>query len=445
MQLECYFSHSWSPEDVNLNVFVWETIADACLLYVDREGARGAAYYINRLEELIRKSGVFVSVLAYRNSNSATDPRPDYNLSCSPASLFEIRLAERARKPRWVVYDDRTGFLPHDSHSDQVIYTPISTEEELARGGATIRADGARWLKAVQEALSNDRKSTRSRRAALLLDDDEADVDAVAGTVTRALKRAGYPETSRIRPEHTDAEAIAILQASSLLVAEIGAPSSREMYGMAHAMFIPTIRFMRQQPANMPRLLEGHPGGYQHDLIFVSGSADLGEQVQERAAAMRDPRAALTGIEDGCAYLRSCLYRKHQVFFSHNLGAADAALLANVFHKLHGLGVRAWEYRHNNKAGVDWKQELKSALDQATDVVFILDDDFELSEACTQEIDTIMTRRADIKTITPFLWGSRVRPNPKLSGVHHETLPADKDEAAAVIVDALVQRLAVQP
>jgi TIR domain len=443
MQLECYFSHSWSPRDVELNVLVWETIAEVCVLYVDREGASGAAYYVNRLEELIRKSDVFVSVLSFRESKTSDDRRPDYRLSCSPGSLFEVRLAERARKPRWIIYDDRTGFLPPDSRSDLVIYTPISTGEELERGGNTIRTDGGRWLNAIQRTLSNTPKSTRSRRAALLLDDDEMDVGQVAATVVSALKRAGYPETTRIEAAHTDAEAIAILQASSLLVAEIGAQSIREMYGMAHAMFVPTIRFMREKPTGMPRLLEGHPGGYQHDLIFVSESGDLGEQVEKRAAAMRDQRAALSGIADGCAYLRGCLYRKHQVFFSHNLRAEDADLLAAVFRKLHSRGIRAWEYRNNNKAGVEWRQELKNALEQASDVVFLLDENFELSQVCDEEMDSIMRRRECLQTITPFLWGARVRPNPKLSGIHHETLPADKEHAANVVVQSLVKQLAV--
>ena len=102
-QIEVYLSHSWKIKDVPLNVLVWETIAEDCRLFVDYEGAAGGEYYINRLEEYIRKSDVAVSVLAYREDTVQDDSkRPDYHLKCSPGTLFEIRLSERARKPRWV-------------------------------------------------------------------------------------------------------------------------------------------------------------------------------------------------------------------------------------------------------------------------------------------------------------------------------------------------------
>ncbi|HEV7919406.1 MAG TPA: hypothetical protein VGR02_01310 [Thermoanaerobaculia bacterium] len=443
MTLECYFSHSWAAEDVPLNVFVWETIADKCLLYVDREGAEGGAYYINRLEELIRKSDVFVSVLAYRTGQQKDDGRPDYRLCCSAASLFEIRLAERARKPRWIIFDDRTGFVPPGSGSDMVVYTPIVADEELHRGGATIRKAGKSWLKSVGRSLKNS-ATERSRNAALLLDDDAPDAEQVQATVEKGLGGdAGYSRISRIEPFHTDAEAVAILQASSLLVAEVGAPSLRELYGMAHALFIPSIRFMRHDPGagDIPRLLEGHPGGYQHDLIYAATTADLGAEVSKRAQAMRDSRTPIAEKSAGCAYLRRRLYRKHQLFFSHNLAAGDADLLRLVFDQLESLGVMAWEYRHNNQAGVVWRDELDTALRAATDVAFIFGDEFELSPACSDELKTLLARRAELQSITPFLWGGRIKPNPELANEHHEQLPADKQRAAAVIVDRAVRPL----
>ena len=136
MALEAYFSHSGREKDVPLNVFVWQTVAQDCVLYVDRDGAEKGAYYINRLEELIRKSDVFISVLAHRTKPTPnTEARPDYRLNCSHWALFEIRLAERARKPRWIVFDDRTGFIPPDTGSGIVVYTPI----------CDFRGIGARW------------------------------------------------------------------------------------------------------------------------------------------------------------------------------------------------------------------------------------------------------------------------------------------------------------
>ena len=443
-KIEAYYSHSWKAKDVPLNVLVWKTIAEDCELYVDKDGVENGTYYINRLEELIRKSDVFISVLAYRDGvPQENSQRSDYQLKCSPAALFELRLAERARKPRWVIFDDRTGYKPPQGTSDLVIYTPIDADEEIERGGQNIRLDGIRWLQNVR-AKQKSAIVSRSRQATLLIDNSCDDANEVATILKKALTNAGYLGVNNIEITHTDAEVIAILQASGLLVAEVGEPSLNDVYGMAHAMFVPSIRFVRSNQ-HLPRLLEGHPGGYQNDLIMVEeDKKKIAEEVQKRAEAMRDKRKTIEGFKAGCAYLRGKLYRKHKVFFSHNISTKDADLLKNVFELLEERGICAWEYRHNNHAGVDWKEELNTAIDQATDVVFILDQEFEISPACSDELDMILNKRKDIKSITPFYWGGRDKPNPKFKDLHFEKLSTDKEIAAKVIADRLSLALRIQ-
>ena len=443
MPIETYFSHSWHPEDVKLNLFVWEVIAGDCDLYVDRDGADTGIYYINRLEELIRKSDVFVSVLSYRKKGADdTHLRRDYQLQCAPAALFELRLAERARKPRWIVYDDRTGFTPMQSTSDLVVYTPIDAVEELKRGGRNVHTSGKSWLDNVKKKLKFTDES-RSRQAALLIDESQPDAKQTKDELTRALHDTGYAHITVIEPGHTDAEVIIILQAVGLLVAEIGTTSLGDIYAMAHAMFIPTIRFMRngQSGSALPRLLDGHPGGYQHDLLICQDVCVLAEEVGKRAQAMRDQRSPIENYEAGCAYLRRHLYRDHNVFFSHNLPDEDADLLNTVFELLQEKGIRAWEYRHNNRAGVVWKDEMETALTDATDVVFIMADGFELSESCTRELDALLSRKGDIRSMLPFFWGNRSLPNPKLSDRHFESLPSDKSHASRIVVERLITEL----
>ena len=109
-----YFSHSWRPRDVNLNVNVWEALCSECELLVDAPEEPGAdpPYYINRIEELLRRSDLFVSVLTFREPRDGDFTAADTKLRCSPYSLFEIRLAERADIPRLILYERSTGFRP---------------------------------------------------------------------------------------------------------------------------------------------------------------------------------------------------------------------------------------------------------------------------------------------------------------------------------------------
>ncbi|MGC2110971.1 MAG: hypothetical protein WA655_15725, partial [Candidatus Korobacteraceae bacterium] len=105
-----YLSHSWRPQDVDLNVQVWTTLAAQCEILVDdpQESGANPPYYINRIEELLRRGDLFVSILTYR------EPKPgaDAQLRCSPYMLFEIRLAGRAEIPRLILYERKTGFRP---------------------------------------------------------------------------------------------------------------------------------------------------------------------------------------------------------------------------------------------------------------------------------------------------------------------------------------------
>ena len=61
-KLAVYFSQSWRPRDVDLNVRVWSEFSPTCELLVDEAEDPSAEppYYINRIEELCREDGVVV-------------------------------------------------------------------------------------------------------------------------------------------------------------------------------------------------------------------------------------------------------------------------------------------------------------------------------------------------------------------------------------------------
>src|SRR5271163_2095627 len=122
-KLAVYFSQSWHPRDVDLNVHVWNELSPMCELLVDEpeELALEPPYYINRIEELLRKADLFLAVLTYRPRD--TGPR------CSPYMLFEIRLAERADLPRLVLYERKTGFRPPQHPRLWECYMPFERAE----------------------------------------------------------------------------------------------------------------------------------------------------------------------------------------------------------------------------------------------------------------------------------------------------------------------------
>jgi hypothetical protein len=75
-KLAAYCSHSWRPRDVNLNLHVWEELASDCELLVGVPDEPGAnpPYYINRIEELLRRWDLFLGQLVEREPRCGAHP-----------------------------------------------------------------------------------------------------------------------------------------------------------------------------------------------------------------------------------------------------------------------------------------------------------------------------------------------------------------------------------
>jgi hypothetical protein len=443
--LELYLSHSWRPDDVTLNTLVWGAIHELCTLSVDSEGRdkQNKAYYVNRMEYLIRQADAFVSVLAYRDIPAKQDGgTEDFNLKCSHAGLFELRLAERARKPRWVIYDNRTRFRPTPIDSDFVRYTAIDVNREVMRDGPQIRADATRWLGSLK-ALQAERNFRFRNDAAVLVDESNPDSAEVIDAIKGGLANSRFSRVEVIRSTHIDSEVISLLQASDLFVAEIGGDDGGAL-GIAHALFIPTIRFTRHPEIRLspPRLLCGHPYGYQEDLIVYRDPSELESYVRDRSESMDEKRYIIRDYDSGVHYLRRPIAQPCNVFLSHNLPAEHASITAMLRDLLDARGIPSWEYRQNMESGADWQEKLKAALSQATHAVFIMNDDFEKSEACWLELNYLVgERKLGEGKVFPFLWGGRQRPTPALARLDHPTLPSDHETAARVIAESVVRHV----
>jgi hypothetical protein len=289
-----YFSHSWRPRDVELNLQVWEQLARDCELLVDMPDEPGAnpPYYINRIEELFRRTDFFLSVLTYREPKQGDFEQVDAQLRCSPYSVFEIRLAERADRPRLILYERSTGFRP----------------------------------------------------------------------------------PQRIRP--------------------------------------------RSQPQDLPQLIE------------------------PRIAAMFRLSPALRD-GGGADYLQSKRYSQFFVFLSHTLKPPHREVVDQIYALLKSHHVTPFEYHQVNTAGMDWRLALTDALQKTTHFIALLSPDYEQSQTCTLELETILARGEQV-SILPFMLANRDRPNPKLGDLHNKLLSdSDPRADAQVVVDEVMGALDV--
>lgn len=442
-----YLSHSWRASDLALNLRLWELLAPQCSLLVDRKPSAGhqPPWYINRIEEYIRRSDLFVGVLSYRDEPTAGDG-PDGRTRCSRHALFEIRLAERARKPRMIVYDERTQFTPGTEASDYVQYVSFSLAD-FEQGRDNIARRIIHWLQSVTSDF-RPRSLDPQRASHILLPSSSTNPELVA-CIEAALRDAEFQSIVAIRPVSTEMELLGQLAASGLLVADVGDGSVSDVYAMAHALFLPTIRLVRslpdREPPLLPWYLAGHPEGYQKDLVSYDKLDSLPLEIKVRATAMRDSRRAIRDHEEGRRFLEGKdIAIPHRVFVSHSLKGSDRILVDRVVAAFKAVGIESWEYGDKNDAGVLWKRELEQQLAVATHAVLLVANGYEASRACDLEFTALYTRLAPSR-IFPFLVAGRTLPLVRLDEHHHRALSSSPEVAAAEVAKRVQTALSEEP
>jgi hypothetical protein len=294
-QYVLYFSHSWLPEHVDLNITLWAHLWEHCRLLVDDNQEEQPPYYISRLEHLVRRSDLFLAVLVPSLPRETVD-------QVSPYSLFEIALAERAGLPRLVLYDIRTHFTPSEAQKSAagVRYIPFEIDDLVAGGGEPVWSGIADWL-ATAMAQSQPRPLPPPRRAAVLLPDG-SEKDRTVDAIHRGLAATGF-ELDDLASASNDVEALAMLRSTDLLVADVGCETLWDLYGMAHALMVPTVRLLRDNGPRglnqLPTILKGHSRGYHHDLVHWSELDQLERAIADRTNALLQVLEEIDDFDEG--------------------------------------------------------------------------------------------------------------------------------------------------
>jgi hypothetical protein len=132
-----YFSHSWKFAHLSLNLAIWKRLSTRCLLLIDQPVQtlkdESPPWYICRIESLMRRSDVFVACIPPGAKSQDSSRAGDWRLKCSPYMLFELRLAERANLPRFVLYDRESLLQPPTNAGSHVRYVACRMSEVIAR------------------------------------------------------------------------------------------------------------------------------------------------------------------------------------------------------------------------------------------------------------------------------------------------------------------------
>jgi hypothetical protein len=421
---------------------MWEMLSRDCHLLIDRpEEASGGKppYFISRIETLLRRSDVYVACLpalpSDRHETRRRGAQGDWRYTrCSPYILFELRLAERADLPRFVLYDLASRFRPPDYQPPYVRYVGRQFGElrEVISGGgedAALAEDLTQWLSWVQRN-HRPRRTLESRRTALLLS-DAAESAAFREVIVEAVDESGFDRPQPLLELfQTDAEFYQSLRSLGLLVVDVSVPQLLPLYHAAHALLVPTIRLHTATVAGgasadefLPALLRGHPAGYQCDLVMGTADDQTFNAVQERSLAITRCAQPVFGFESGRSMLFERTYPKHSVFISHDEKLNDRALVDEIVRECGLQGITCWEYAVENRSGDAWRENMNAALARATHMVSLMSNGYEQSPGCVEEWTHALDNRDRI-ALRPFLTHGRTRPAVGLRGqeITHEPL-----------------------
>src|SRR5262245_22451731 len=261
-----------------------------------------------------------------------------------------------------------------NTDSKLVKYIAIDARREVATGGPRIQKEAADWRSELVRRRDIGFLPVKND-VTVVVDEESSQASQILQAIVVGLEGSRFSDRHDVKPHHLDSEIIAWLQASDLLIAEVGS-SDASVLGISHALFTPTIRCMVGQ-VRIPRLLMGHPIGYERDLIAVADPSILSAAIRDRISSMEQERELLNDRDAGITYLRRNLNDVHKVFISHNLRGDAVRLIEQVIAELARHSIVAWEYRQKIEAGTEWKNKLKVAMSDTTQAVVIADEGFE--------------------------------------------------------------------
>ena len=452
--LSAYFSHSWKPAHLPLNLAVWERLSKRCHLLIDQPvqtiRETSPPWYINRIEALLRRSDVFVACMPPTDRAPNETLGGDWRLRCSPYLLFEIRMAERADLPRFIVYDRESRFQPGPRRGRTPGISPaasascphgLSKTTSTERSAISSTSGLLGWSATSPLAMSPTIFNGGSRGPPPRR---ETVRELVRESVSALDLEAPVDPTEGMR---RDSELSELLRSLSFLVVDVSDAALLPMYNFAHALMVPCIRLHEvddgKSDVHLPSILRGHPAGYQLDTIDLNaGEVPIAEGITRRATADIQGATAIRDLDKGRYELQQRGYKRHLVFISHDSRPAARALVNEIGAVCARLGIDFWEYETKNLSGDHWRNNLDQALAAMTHFVLLLSDTYEQSKTCRMELDRALARATEVVAL-PFLLNGRARPNVDLvrikPEVHHQRISSERPvESAAKVVENIL-------
>src|SRR5215831_2719729 len=296
-RISTYFSHSYWPEDRELNKHFWKLFWESGFTFTVYP--RSGTLSIPHVELLIRRNACFAAVVTHR-------PRETHYLA-SPYVVFEYGLAVQANKPR-LVFVERDAARHHYEGTRRMVFDRDSVAEDRDRHVAAIRrlcdlgAADARW---------GDREHGS---VGLILPRDT--YRKAMPEIREVLGRAGC-EVAVIDCETPNPYRFIVdVDRHDFILMDVGDDDLPSwLHTVLQGHFVPMVRLLHYEPSGRlgsspPRLALGHAietAARSDELaIWWSSVDELIPKIEREVRALRlPPRGELRMYEQGLGYFDS--------------------------------------------------------------------------------------------------------------------------------------------
>ena len=415
--IHAYFSHSYRPEDREVNLAFWELFSKEGFFFtvdpVINNPQEKRPFIVPHVERLMRFSDCFISVVTHRITEAET--------TYSQYIAFENFLAELAEKPRLVFVEDdlEVGVF---GTSDYVIpFNRNLLDKKVNKYNEHIR----NFANQVRNYISYKEQTTdlrHTKKAGILLKETQSYTRETIKSVQKCLKDNGF--TSEDLQPLTDIglkEFIRKVSELELIVIDVLDPSiTVDTLAVIQTKAIPCIRIARLESSSTIDALKSHGLlkdyfiGADEPLIKWESSDLLISEIKKYLKRFREERDIFDTYNKGRKYFISAGRDKHKVFISNPDSLNPLALeLAN---ELESLNIQHFQYK-SDESGIeigtkDWENELDKELAEFNIFVALINDDYHQSKYCQKEIKVAIDRfKYEDVTILAYLCRKTHFPN----------------------------------
>jgi nucleoside phosphorylase len=377
-----YFSHSYRPEDRDVNVHFWKMLHAAGFSITVDPGT--TSLFPTALEIMMTRSVGYSAVVTFRKEEE------DY--LCSPFILHEYGLAVQAHLPRLVLRDKRVPFqnfnasgtldLEFDTADLDRSTKMLEQQLEQFRSQASGRLTGHRYRRqyvgiAIQGQLDSRYASIADRRT----------------RVERFLSKRGWAPLDLAVIAEDPGQLAKAADECDFVIADV---DDAQMAGIADFLLgrgTPLLKVARRGADKIrPRRLLGsapllRAAAVDQLVMYYTNEEEFESKIQQQISRAMTDRDEFTDFLIGHRYFRS-LGREAQPVFVSNAAAVNG-LAGDLAVSLNSENIPFFHYRYHNTIGLGerWNLQIEQMIAASGIFLPLIDGSYWESPYCVQEYE----------------------------------------------------------